>query len=109
MAESENSEGKVRRSARVLGRLAGSNCDGLAYTQAAEKAFREELERTSGKFSKECVKTLIWLPGNPFEAMVEVQDYLDGPDRIPSGPPCIVKVTVSLKFEFSARQPGANG
>jgi len=51
---------------------------------------------------------LIWLPGNPFEAMVEVQDYLDGPGRIPSGPPCIVKVTVSLKFEFSTRPPGAN-
>jgi hypothetical protein len=108
MAESENNQGEVRRVARITGAPVGSICDGLTYTQAAEKVVREELSRTLGKRSHERGKTLMGLSGESFNVMVQVQDYFDEFYRDPSGPPYIVKVTVSLKFEFSARQPGAN-
>ena len=110
MVESQNREGAVKTIARIVGLPNGSLCNGLSHAEAAKKTIQEELQRDAGKRGKKWIKSLKQSQCNSFLAEVEVQDFFDGNGLHlePAGPPCIVKVTVSLKFEFSTRQPGAN-
>jgi hypothetical protein len=98
MVKSENNQGEIRRFANVDGFDEWHEFSGLTYVETAKMAVRKELERLRSD------RACIWFSNlrfKGFSTFVLVRDYDEFEYRN-------IKVTVSLKFEFSTRPPGAN-
>jgi hypothetical protein len=100
MVESENNQDEIRRFAKVVGCGSWHDCGSVSYVKAAEIAIRKELEIRENSQDAGFLRQLCSFDHLKAAVLVADNDSFTGSR--------LIRANISLKFEFSSRQPGAN-
>jgi hypothetical protein len=100
MVESQNNQDEIRRFAKVIGCNNWHDCGSVTYVKAAEIAIRKELEIRENSQDAGLLRQLCSFDYLKASVLVADNDNFTGSR--------LIRANISLKFEFSARQPGAN-